>query len=97
MKEVKLPLKQRQRPRLTTEVAHLFPRQGEWTEEDYLSLPEVNRIVELSDGRLVVHEMPTTAPQRAVRNLLLAMDNFVRARGLGEVCVAPPAQSVPAA
>lgn len=89
MKEVKLPLKQRQRSRLTTEVAPLFPRQGEWTEEDYLSLPEVNRIVELSDGRLVVHEMLTTAHQRAVRNLLLAMDNFVRARGLGEVFAAP--------
>lgn len=81
---------QRQRqPRLSTEVAWLFPRQGEWTEEDYFALPDTNRIVELSAGRVVIPEMPTTSHQRAVRNLLRGMDSHTQTHGLGEVCVAP--------
>jgi len=60
-KGVKTRTKRRQNEgTLTYEVAELFPRQGEWTEEDYLSLPETNRLVELSDGKLVVLPMPTT-------------------------------------
>lgn len=31
-------------------VAELFPPQGQWTEEDYFSLPDTNRLVELSEG-----------------------------------------------
>ena len=89
MKE-KHRLMQRQRqPRLSTEVAWLFPRQGEWMEEDYLALPDTNHIVELSEGRVVIPAMPTTSHQRAVRNLLRAMDSHAQAHGLGEVCVAP--------
>ena len=33
-------------PRRTVEVARLFPPQGEWTEMDYLALPETNSIGE---------------------------------------------------
>lgn len=36
------------------EILDLFPRQGEWTEDDYYKLPETNRIVELSEGRLII-------------------------------------------
>ena len=77
------------RPRRTTEIANLFPRQGEWTEADYLSLPETNRIVELSDGRAQVPDMPGTSHQRAVRDLLWLFESHIRAGGLGEVCTAP--------
>jgi Uma2 family endonuclease len=74
---------------LTYEVAELFPRQGEWTEVDYLSLPETNRLVELSDGRLVVLPMPTDTHQRIVGKLFRLMSDYVEANRLGEVRVAP--------
>src|SRR5437773_8979504 len=73
----------------TTEVAWLFPRRGEWTEADYLALPETNRIVELSEGRLVVPEMPTDPHQFVVGELFAAMRSFVRDHALGHLRVAP--------
>jgi len=83
------PPKRRGQPRWTTEVARLFPLQGEWTESAYLSLPESNRIVELSDGRLVIPDMPTDPHQYAVGELFVAVRSFVRERGLGHVRMAP--------
>ena len=71
------------------EILDLFPRQGQWTEADYLALPETNRIIELSEGRVMIPDMPTTAHQRAVVKLLRLMSDHVEAKGLGEVCVAP--------
>ena len=79
----------RRQPRLTTQVALLYPRQGEWTEADYLALPETNRIVELSGGRLVVPEMPTDPHQFAVGELFATVRSFVRDHALGHVRVAP--------
>lgn len=46
----------------TWEVASLYPLQGEWTAEDYLSL-NTNRLIELSDGTLEVLPMPTELHQ----------------------------------
>ena len=40
------------------QVAELFPRQGEWSEDDYLRL-ETNRLIELSDGSPEFLAMPT--------------------------------------
>ncbi|MBI1928243.1 Uma2 family endonuclease [Candidatus Poribacteria bacterium] len=77
------------RSRKSTEILELFPRQGQWTEEAYLALPETNRIIELSKGRVVIPDMPTTAHQRAVGKLFRLMSDYVEAQGLGEVCVAP--------
>jgi Uma2 family endonuclease len=79
----------RRPPRLTTQVALLFPRQGEWTEAEYLTLPETNRIVELSDGRLVVPDMPTDPHQYAVGELFAALRIFVRSHAAGYLRVAP--------
>ena len=79
----------RRQPRLTTRVALLYPCQGEWTEADYLALPETNRIVELSEGKLVVPEMPTDPHQFAVGELFAALRAFVRDHALGHVRVAP--------
>jgi Uma2 family endonuclease len=42
----------------TWEVAHFFPLQGEWTEEQYLALPIPHRF-ELVDGRLEALPMPS--------------------------------------
>ncbi len=78
----------RGRFRLTTKIAHLFPRQGEWTEEDYFALPETNRIIELSNGRLVIPDLPTTSHQRAIGKLFRAMSEHVEMHDLGEVCIA---------
>lgn len=66
------------------EVAKLFPRRGQWTEEDYLDLPDEGR-VELSDGCLEVLPMPTEAHQLILAFLLEALVAFVRPRGLGIV------------
>ncbi len=89
-RSVKLKTKQRvKEPPLTYEVAELFPRQGEWTEEDYLSLPETNRLVELSEGKLVVLPMPTNTHQRVVGKLFRVMSDFVEKNELGEVAIAP--------
>jgi Uma2 family endonuclease len=65
----------------------LFPPHGEWTEEDYLHLPE-NRGVELADGCLEFLPMPTEAHQLILGYLYEALIAFVRPRGLGVVLVA---------
>lgn len=70
-------------------VAALFPRQGEWTEAAYLSLPETSRIVELADGRLVIPDVPTYRHQRTALQLLVLMQQFVTKHGLGYICMAP--------
>src|SRR5207244_1247753 len=81
--------KQRAQPRWTTEVGKLFPRQGEWTEADYLALPDTNRIVELSEGRLVIPEMPPFSHQYAVGEFFALLRAFVRTHRLGSVGLAP--------
>jgi Uma2 family endonuclease len=70
------------------EVALLYPVQGSWTESDYLELG-TNRLVEFSDGSIEVLPMPTTLHQRIVRFLFLLFNQFVSARGLGEILFAP--------
>ena len=77
------------RPRKSTEIVDLFPRQGEWTEPDYFTLPETNRIIELSEGRVVIPDMPTIAHQRVVGKLFRLMSDYDEAQGLGEVSVSP--------
>ena len=70
-------------------VAELYPPQGEWTEELYFSLPEAHRIVELSEGRLVMPPHPTRTHQEVLKRLFLALNTFVESRGLGTVFLAP--------
>jgi Uma2 family endonuclease len=72
-------------------LARLFPQQGEWREEDYFALPDSNRIIELSEGELIISPPPSTAHQRAVRNLSRALDAYARAGGHGEALFAPVA------
>ena len=75
--------------KLTTEIAELYPKQGEWTEDDYFTLPDTNRIVELSDGRLSMPPLPVPKHQRIVHKLVKKFDRFIEANELGEIYFAP--------
>ncbi len=70
-------------------IASLFPNQGEWTEEDYFALPDTPRIVELTDGELIVNPPPTPAHQETSGNLYAALRAFAAESGLGRVFYAP--------
>ena len=74
---------------MTLEILSLFPRQGKWTERDYFSLPETNRIVELSRGRLIITPAPTDQHQKISSNLHFLIGSYVRAKNLGEVRYSP--------
>ncbi len=74
---------------MTLEILSLFPRQGKWTERDYFSLPETNRIVELSNGRLIITPAPTTEHQEVSSKLYLLIGNFVLSNNLGKACYSP--------
>ena len=71
------------------ELLKLFPRQGEWTEADYFKLPETNRIIELSEGRLIITPSPTDQHQKISFKLSLLIGNHVLPNNLGEVRHAP--------
>lgn len=58
---------------LTLTVAEFFPRAGEWTEAKYWPFAEHARIVELSEGKLIVPPMPTTEHQDVVLNVCTPM------------------------
>lgn len=70
-------------------VAKLFPPQGQWTENDYFALPDTNRYVELSEGRLIMPPHPTYSHQEALKRLFLRLHTFVEKNGLGTVEIAP--------
>jgi Uma2 family endonuclease len=66
------------------QVATLFPRRGEWTEADYLQLPD-RPGVELSNGSLEYLPVPTEKHQLTTKALFGELDRFVVEHGLGEV------------
>jgi len=47
----------------TWEIAQFFPRQGHWSEEEYLAL-DTKQLVEFVDGKLEFRLSPTTSHQR---------------------------------
>ncbi len=65
------------------------PRPIKLTYEDYVTLPDDGRRYEILDGELVVSPSQTTRHQLVVRNLLVALTSWVRAKGLGRVWCAP--------
>jgi Uma2 family endonuclease len=77
-----------QRGEPTWEIARLFPRQGEWTESDYLAL-ETNHLVELAEGVLEVLPVPTLLHQLIVSFLYEVLKAFVREHAEGLVLFAP--------
>lgn len=74
---------------LALEVADLFPPQGQWTEADYFALPDTNRLMELSEGRLIMPPHPTYSHQEALKGLFLRLNTFVEEKKLGIIEVAP--------
>lgn len=69
----------------------LFETLGDtlWTEKDYLDYSDrFPRLVELSDGKLVVLEMPSPRHQRIVQNIFKQLDLWAAQNG-GEAFVAP--------
>lgn len=72
-----------------TEIAKLFPPQGEWTEMAYFALPESTQIIELSDGVLIMPPAPTIGHQNVSGELYSALKAFVETNDLGRVFYAP--------
>lgn len=70
------------------ELAELYPKQGEWTEDEYLAI-DTNRLIELSQGCLVFLPMPTIFHQLILDFLYTALKAFVQERHLGLVLFAP--------
>jgi Uma2 family endonuclease len=78
-----------QKEKLTIEIARLFPRQGQWTEADYFRLPESNKIIELSEGRLIISPSPTEQHQEIVGNIFFMLRNYLSKYNIGKVLMAP--------
>lgn len=67
----------------------VMPRQGAWTEEQYLTMTDhTNRLVEFTDGLLEPLPMPTDRHQAILAFLYETFTAFVRPRG-GKVRFAP--------
>jgi hypothetical protein len=75
-------------PQPAWNIVQLFPCQGHWDEEDFLSL-HTNKLVEFIDGYVEVLPMPTTSHQFIVQYLHGLLLSFVDARSLGAVIFAP--------
>ena len=76
-------------PRTAASAALAWLDAGAWTEAAYFALPETNYIVELSEGQLLVHEMPGLEHQEIVKNLAFAMETIIRQWGVGRMFFAP--------
>jgi Uma2 family endonuclease len=72
----------------TWEIACLYPKQGAWTEADYLSL-QTNHPIELSEGCLEFLPMPTFYHQDLVAFVYQQLWAFVVKHNLGRVNFAP--------
>ncbi|NHZ72072.1 MAG: Uma2 family endonuclease [Aquificales bacterium] len=74
---------------LTIDIAELWPRQGQWTETDYFSLPDSSRLVELSEGELSIMPPPSFTHQKILDNLYSVLKAFVLKHDLGVTVFAP--------
>ena len=70
------------------EIAHLFPAQGHWSEEEYLAF-DTNHLIEFSHGQLEVLPIPTFSHQRPVAFLYGALLGSAAGSGLGAAMFAP--------
>ncbi|NKQ35668.1 MAG: Uma2 family endonuclease [Chloroflexi bacterium] len=66
-----------------------WPKQGEWTYDDYLKLPDDGRRYEIIEGELYVTNAPGLDHQFVVAELLRQMANYVVENQLGRVITAP--------
>jgi Uma2 family endonuclease len=80
--------------------AERFPRQGEWTYEDWLELPNDGWKYEIIDGVLHMSPPPLIVHQRLSVRLSTLMHTYAEKNRLGVVLTAPcgvrlPGQSIP--
>ncbi len=80
---------EQEHPRYATQVARLWPPQGQWTETDYFNLPDSNQIIELSEGELFIMPPPSFTHQKVVDNYYSELKAFVREHKLGTTAFAP--------
>src|SRR5947199_5107326 len=66
-----------------------WPAPGKWTYADYRRLPDDGRRYEVIRGYLYVSAAPSTIHQRALRQLVVEFDRFVKGQKLGEIFFAP--------
>ena len=71
------------------EVAYCYPRQGDWSEADFLEFETTNFPAELVDGCLEFLPLPTRTHQRLLRYLMGLLQSSVKSSSLGEVLFAP--------
>lgn len=70
-------------------ILDLYPRQGEWTEEEYLDLTDhTNHLIEFTDGYVEVLPMPTDHHQAILAYLFELFLTYLRPRG-GKVRFSP--------
>ena len=72
----------------TWEIARFYPRQGDWSEEQYLSL-DTNQLVEFDNGVLEFLPTPSIVHQLLLQYLFDALNTFVSTAKAGTVVVAP--------
>jgi Uma2 family endonuclease len=75
--------------RLDLPETEAWPRQGDWTYEDYLRLPDDGNRYEVIRGALYVTPAPNFKHQFSVVKLVSALDGFVSKGELGVVLAAP--------
>lgn len=66
-----------------------WPKQGQWTYEDYRHLPADGQRYEVVRGHLYVSPAPSYRHQATVGELFWQLSQFVRSRQLGQVLAAP--------
>ena len=66
-----------------------WPKQGEWTYQDYLNLPDDGRRYEIIEGVLYVTNAPNIDHQFTVMKTAARLDQFVTEHELGFVLTAP--------
>ena len=66
------------------EVAYCYPRQGDWSEADFLEFETTNFPAELVDGCLEFLPMPTRTHQRLLRYLMGLLQAAVKLHFLSE-------------
>lgn len=72
----------------TWEMSALFPKQGYWSERDYLLL-DAGRLVEFDNGKVEVQSMPTELHQAIALYLCFQLRLYADALQLGVAYVAP--------
>ena len=82
--------------RLDLPETEIWPRQGDWTYEDYLRLPDDGNRYEVIRGVLYVTPAPKLKHQFSVSEFSLRLGWFVRENGLGRVLWAPLDVKLPA-